>query len=247
MSSCRDPAQERQAKALMETIRCLVCQGQSVADSDAEMAGDMRSMIRERIQAGEDPEAIRAWLISRYGDWISYRAGIRWLTCAALRGAARCCSLGGLWLARGRFRRRKEALMGGWLAMILLALAVAAGLYPFARRDKGALQFLAAALLLALAGYGWQGRPDRARQPEDRRAAAARSARRRFRDPAPAICSAAFDRASYWMTLADADRRRGNPHGAAEILESAVRRQSAQLRLVDRLRLCAGRRRATMR
>ena len=51
-----DPRQERQAKALMETIRCLVCQGQSIADSNAEMAGDMRSLIRERIQAGESPE-----------------------------------------------------------------------------------------------------------------------------------------------------------------------------------------------
>jgi cytochrome c-type biogenesis protein CcmH len=67
-----DAQQERQAKALMETIRCLVCQGQSIADSDAEMAGDMRSLIRERIQKGEQPEAIRSWLIQRYGDWVTY-------------------------------------------------------------------------------------------------------------------------------------------------------------------------------
>ena len=45
-----DPAKERQARDLMDTIRCLVCQGESVADSSAEMAGDMRSLIRERIQ-----------------------------------------------------------------------------------------------------------------------------------------------------------------------------------------------------
>jgi len=67
-----DARQEQQAKALMETIRCLVCQGQSIADSDAEMAGDMRSLIRERIQKGESPEAIRTWLIQRYGDWVTY-------------------------------------------------------------------------------------------------------------------------------------------------------------------------------
>jgi len=67
-----DARQEQQAKALMETIRCLVCQGQSIADSDAEMAGDMRSLIRERIQKGERPEAIRTWLIQRYGDWVTY-------------------------------------------------------------------------------------------------------------------------------------------------------------------------------
>lgn len=48
-----DPAKEAQAKKLMETLRCLVCQGQSIADSDAEMAGDMRALVRQRIAAGE--------------------------------------------------------------------------------------------------------------------------------------------------------------------------------------------------
>ena len=67
-----DPRQEAQAKALMETIRCLVCQGQSIADSDAELAGDMRAMVRQRIAAGEKPAAIRAWLVRRYGSWVSY-------------------------------------------------------------------------------------------------------------------------------------------------------------------------------
>ncbi|MFM5950160.1 MAG: cytochrome c-type biogenesis protein [Novosphingobium sp.] len=67
-----NPAQEHQAKALMETIRCLQCQGQSIADSDAPIAGDMRHQIRERIKAGEQPEAIRAWLVERYGDYVSY-------------------------------------------------------------------------------------------------------------------------------------------------------------------------------
>ena len=67
-----DPAQEAKAKALVETLRCLVCQSQAIADSDASIAGDMRSQVRERIAAGEDPEAIRAWLIQRYGDYVSY-------------------------------------------------------------------------------------------------------------------------------------------------------------------------------
>ena len=68
-----DPKQEAKAQALMEELRCLVCQGQSIADSDAELAGDMRDLVRRRIAAGENPEAVRAWLIQRYGDWISYR------------------------------------------------------------------------------------------------------------------------------------------------------------------------------
>src|SRR5690606_41315504 len=62
-----DPALEAQAQALMETLRCLKCQSQSIADSDAPMAGDMRHQVRTRIAAGEDPEQIRAWLIERYG------------------------------------------------------------------------------------------------------------------------------------------------------------------------------------
>lgn len=67
-----NPAQEAQAKALMETLRCLQCQGQSIADSDAPIAGDMRHQVRTRIAAGEDPEAIRSWLVERYGDYVSY-------------------------------------------------------------------------------------------------------------------------------------------------------------------------------
>jgi len=68
-----DPRQEAKARALMEELRCLVCQGQSIADSDAELAGDMRNLVRARIAAGENPRAIRAWLVERYGNWISYR------------------------------------------------------------------------------------------------------------------------------------------------------------------------------
>lgn len=67
-----DPAKEAQAQSLMETLRCLKCQSQSIADSDAPMAGDMRHQVRTRIAAGEDPEAIRRWLIERYGDYVSY-------------------------------------------------------------------------------------------------------------------------------------------------------------------------------
>ena len=67
-----DPAQEAAAVELMETLRCLKCQSQSIADSDAPMAGDMRHQVRTRIAAGEDPKAIRQWLIDRYGDYVSY-------------------------------------------------------------------------------------------------------------------------------------------------------------------------------
>jgi len=68
-----DPALEAKAQALMESLRCLACQSQSIADSDAKIAGDMRHQVRTRILAGEDPEHVRAWMIERYGDYISYK------------------------------------------------------------------------------------------------------------------------------------------------------------------------------
>ena len=67
-----DRALEAKAQDLMETIRCLKCQSQSISDSDAPMAGDMRHQVRIRIAAGEDPEAIRGWLMDRYGNYVSY-------------------------------------------------------------------------------------------------------------------------------------------------------------------------------
>ena len=67
-----DPAKESAARTLMLELRCLVCQGQSIADSDAEMAGDMRALVRQRIEAGESPGAVRTWLIERYGDYVTY-------------------------------------------------------------------------------------------------------------------------------------------------------------------------------
>ncbi|MFM7027299.1 MAG: cytochrome c-type biogenesis protein CcmH [Chakrabartia sp.] len=100
-----DPAKERAAKQLMETIRCLVCQGQSIADSDAEMAGDMRSLIRERIQQGEKPEAIRKWLVQRYGDWVTYAPPTHGSALALWFLPLALLIMGGL-LALGRFKRR---------------------------------------------------------------------------------------------------------------------------------------------
>lgn len=67
-----DPVLEAQATELMHSLRCITCQSQSIADSDAQMAGNMRHQVRTRIAAGESPNDVRAWLIERYGDYISY-------------------------------------------------------------------------------------------------------------------------------------------------------------------------------
>ena len=102
-----DPRQEAEAKALMETLRCIVCQGQSIADSDAEMAGDMRALVRRRIEAGEEPEAIRSWLIDRYGNWVSYAPPVEPITWP-LWAAPLLLLAAGAYLARGRFRRKSS-------------------------------------------------------------------------------------------------------------------------------------------
>lgn len=102
-----DPRQEAQAKALMEQLRCLVCQGQSIADSDAELAGDMRNMVRTRIAAGQSPAEVRRWLVSRYGDWVSYKPPVEPATWPLW--AAPLILLGlGAWLTRSQFRRRRR-------------------------------------------------------------------------------------------------------------------------------------------
>jgi cytochrome c-type biogenesis protein CcmH len=92
-----DPRQEAAALALMDTIRCVVCQGQSIADSNADLAA-------ERIAAGEKPETIRAWLIAHYGQWVSFKpqfdeqSAPLWLIPFAAFGI-------GAFLMRGRFKK----------------------------------------------------------------------------------------------------------------------------------------------
>ena len=65
-----DPAQEARARALMHELRCLVCQNQSISDSDAPLAADLRQVVRERISAGDSDDDIRSYLVKRYGDWV---------------------------------------------------------------------------------------------------------------------------------------------------------------------------------
>lgn len=102
-----DPRQEAKASALMHTLRCLVCQGQSIADSNADMASDMRALVRERIQAGESPEQVRDWLIERYGSYVSYDPPLSPLT-APLWIAPLVLVALGVVLARGTFRKRRR-------------------------------------------------------------------------------------------------------------------------------------------
>jgi len=68
--SLRDPAQEAHARALQKEFRCLVCQGESIDESGAPLAADLRRLIREHIGRGESDDQIRTYLVTRYGQFI---------------------------------------------------------------------------------------------------------------------------------------------------------------------------------
>jgi cytochrome c-type biogenesis protein CcmH len=101
-----DPKLEAKAKALMEELRCVVCQGESIAASNADMAGRMRALVRSRIAQGESPDEIRDWLIGRYGDYVTYDPPLTPVT-APLWIAPVVLLIAGAWIARASFKRRR--------------------------------------------------------------------------------------------------------------------------------------------
>ncbi|MCC7549006.1 MAG: cytochrome c-type biogenesis protein CcmH [Burkholderiales bacterium] len=102
-----DPAVEERLKTLSNELRCLVCQNQSLADSNADLAVDLRNQVREQIVAGRSDAQIRTWLTERYGDFVLYRPPLKrttlmlWLGPALLLVAA----LAALYLTLRRRRR----------------------------------------------------------------------------------------------------------------------------------------------
>ena len=109
----------------------------------------------------------------------------------------------------------------GWMFIIILALAALLALWRFGHLDRAGLQFVGAALLLALAGYAWQGEPGVAgapkRAPEHKEVTPSEFSKVRRN------LLGQFDTADRWLTLAEAYGRQGDTQGAAEILESALR------------------------
>jgi len=109
----------------------------------------------------------------------------------------------------------------GWVMMIGLAVLTGAGLWFFLRRDMGAVQFAAAAILLALAGYAWQGRPDLAGapkpRPEHEEVPDSQFAQMR------GDMLGRFDRAAQWLTMAEGFQRRGDTQTGVEIVEAGLR------------------------
>src|SRR6185295_4917556 len=76
-SSSADPALEERVMQLSTELRCLVCQNETLADSRADLAIDLRNQIREQMRAGKSDEQIKAWLTQRYGDFVLYRPPVK--------------------------------------------------------------------------------------------------------------------------------------------------------------------------
>ena len=72
-----DPDADRHMMALASELRCLVCQNQTIADSQADLAGDLRERIRELIRQGQSDEQIKAYMVARYGDYVLYRPPVK--------------------------------------------------------------------------------------------------------------------------------------------------------------------------
>lgn len=106
-----DPALEARARAISEGLRCLVCQNQSIDDSDAPLAKDLRLLVRERLKAGDSDQEIADFIVARYGEFVLLRprlsahTALLWFATPAVFAAA----LFLIWLG---YRRRKAAAQG---------------------------------------------------------------------------------------------------------------------------------------
>jgi cytochrome c-type biogenesis protein CcmH len=76
-SAVPDPALEKRTMALAEELRCLVCQNQTIADSHAELAIDLKNQIREKLKAGMSEEQILQFMVARYGDFVLYKPPVK--------------------------------------------------------------------------------------------------------------------------------------------------------------------------
>jgi cytochrome c-type biogenesis protein CcmH len=90
-----DPAQEARARELSRELRCLVCQNQSIEDSNAPLARDLRHIVRERVVAGDSDKAVLDYLVQRYGEWVLLKPRFNARTLLLWLGPALLLILGG--------------------------------------------------------------------------------------------------------------------------------------------------------
>ncbi len=102
-----DRAQEARARALFEDVRCLVCQNESIDDSEAELAGDLRKVVREQVRQGRSDAEIKRFLTDRYGEFVLLTPGFNTGNLALWIGPFLVVALGGTLLLR-RLRNRSD-------------------------------------------------------------------------------------------------------------------------------------------
>ena len=102
----QDPALEKRVTGLAHELRCLVCQNQSLADSNAELAVDLRRQIREQLERGASERDVIGFMVQRYGDFVLYRPPLKASTLALWIGPFVLLLAGALLLWRRIARRR---------------------------------------------------------------------------------------------------------------------------------------------
>jgi len=106
-----DPALEARARALSGQLRCMVCQNQSIDDSDADLAKDLRVLVRQRLTAGDSDEAVKGFLVARYGDFILLQPPFEWRTLIPWTAPFAVLILGGLGAILAARRRSRSAVV----------------------------------------------------------------------------------------------------------------------------------------
>lgn len=105
-----DPALEARVLKLSEVLRCLVCQNQSIAESNAELAQDLRAQVREQLAAGKSEGEVVDYMVARYGDFVLYQPPVKGITVLLWGGPAALLAAGLIGLGlRLRTRRREPA------------------------------------------------------------------------------------------------------------------------------------------
>jgi cytochrome c-type biogenesis protein CcmH len=107
-AASQSPELEKRTAALAHELRCLVCQNQTLADSNAPLAVDLRNQIREQLAAGKSEQDVRDFMVARYGDFVLYRPPLKVTTLALWIGPFVFLVLG-VWLLLRRLARRRVA------------------------------------------------------------------------------------------------------------------------------------------
>ena len=106
----KDPVLEQRVMALSESLRCLVCQNQTLADSNADLAVDLRNQVREKLKAGATEQDVIDYLVARYGDFVLYRPPVKAMTLLLWFGPLLILVLALAMLFRHLARRRRLAV-----------------------------------------------------------------------------------------------------------------------------------------